>query len=248
MTHHQGGPGRDDEIPDERRASGPGPEAGRRGDPTATDPIPVIPGPSTPQHPAEQSGGPEESAGEHAQPTQAEPTQAEPTQTEPTQAEPTQAEPTQAGERPVTAGGDNGGGRHRSAWRARNWGHLYHTRIRTSTTVLIVMFIVCWVIYGYTSQRYAPPPEPVNAPRQVVRTTEPTFSRSSTTPSSSTSSSPSSSSESSGASSGPSRPGSGGGPVSETGSGQPTTPTNGIVPGFQMPWETTTETTTVPSR
>ncbi|MGW0037530.1 hypothetical protein [Gordonia sp. NPDC003376] len=78
----------------------------------------------------------------------------------------------------------------------RDWRHIYKTRLRTSTAVLLLAFIVCSVIYGYTSQRYAPP-ETASTPR-AVRTTatpEPEYTDPPTTRSSSSSVPSSSSSE-----------------------------------------------------
>jgi hypothetical protein len=70
--------------------------------------------------------------------------------------------------------------------RDRNWKHIYRTRIRTSTAILLVAFLGCWTLYGFTSQRYAPAPTPT-APAQVARTTTPTYySEPSTTYSSTT--------------------------------------------------------------
>ncbi|MFT4042877.1 MAG: hypothetical protein QM673_06930, partial [Gordonia sp. (in: high G+C Gram-positive bacteria)] len=47
--------------------------------------------------------------------------------------------------------------------RPRDWGHIPRTRVRTSTAVVGVLFIVAVVLYGYTSQRYGVV-SPVSAP------------------------------------------------------------------------------------
>ncbi|WLP89904.1 hypothetical protein [Gordonia sp. NB41Y] len=76
----------------------------------------------------------------------------------------------------------------------RDWRHIYKTRIRTSTAVLLVAFIVCSVVYGYTSQRYAAPETGTTSrvvnttPREREYTDPPTTrSSSSSVPSSSSS-------------------------------------------------------------
>lgn len=142
---------------------------------------------------------------------------------------------------------DGTGTPDRRSWRDRNWKYLYHTRIRTSTTILMFAFIVCWVLYGYTSQRYLPPVQPTNS-NQVVRTTTPTYTEPLTTYSSTH---PSTSTSVSGESSGPTGSG-GSNPSSGPGAGQtgssesPSSTTGG---GFQLPFlAPTTTTTTVPSR
>ncbi|MEE3852877.1 hypothetical protein VZC37_21245 [Gordonia sp. LSe1-13] len=56
--------------------------------------------------------------------------------------------------------------------RFRDWGHVYKTRIRTSTAVLVIAFLGSVTLYGYTSQRYGvvePPAAP--APRTTQSTT-----------------------------------------------------------------------------
>lgn len=130
----------------------------------------------------------------------------------------------------------------RRRWRDRNWKHIKGTRVRSGTAILVVLFVACWVMYGYTSQRYAPPEQPSTG-RQVVRTSEPTYREPTTTYSSTTSSSVSSSdSGESSVQSG--APGAGAGEESST--GQSSAPSGGLIPGFRLPWETTT--TTVPTR
>ncbi|OPX14227.1 hypothetical protein [Gordonia sp. i37] len=132
----------------------------------------------------------------------------------------------------------------RRGWRDRNWKHIKGTRVRSGTAILVVLFVACWVMYGYTSQRYAPPEQPSTG-RQVVRTSEPTYREPTTSYSSTTSSSVSSSDsgESSVQSGAPGAPGAG----EESSTGQSSAPSGGLIPGFRLPWETTT-TTTVPTR
>lgn len=64
--------------------------------------------------------------------------------------------------------------------RFRDWGHVYKTRIRTSTAVLVVAFLGSTILYGYTSQRYGvvqPPPPPAPASSTIATTTdEPSWS------------------------------------------------------------------------
>lgn len=82
---------------------------------------------------------------------------------------------------------------HRPRWRSWHWKYIYGTRIRSTTALLAIAFVVCTVLYGYTAQRYgvvAPPPP------QQPRTTQ------STPPAESPSSVPSSRVESSTAPSG----------------------------------------------
>lgn len=50
------------------------------------------------------------------------------------------------------------------------WGHIRGTRVRTSTAVLLVVFIALLTLYGYTSERYGVV-DPAPAPRRAVPTT-----------------------------------------------------------------------------
>ncbi|MYR04862.1 hypothetical protein GTV32_00245 [Gordonia sp. SID5947] len=58
----------------------------------------------------------------------------------------------------------------------RDWRHVYKTRMRTSTAILLVAFLGSVVLYGYTSQRYgvvAPPaPQPARTTQSSTTTTE----------------------------------------------------------------------------
>ena len=129
----------------------------------------------------------------------------------------------------------------------RDWHHIPHTRVRTSTAIVSVLFIVCVIVYGYTSQRYgivdAPAPPPTHHRTSVETTPETTYS----TPSSSY---PSTSEPSgiSGESENPSeRPGQGGA-VPGTQSGQPTTTGGNGFSDFFNNRNNQQETTAVPSR
>ncbi|MFT4086543.1 MAG: hypothetical protein QM658_05215 [Gordonia sp. (in: high G+C Gram-positive bacteria)] len=53
-------------------------------------------------------------------------------------------------------------------------GHIYHTRIRTTTVILVVLFVAGTVLYGFTSTHYGVAPE-VNTPPppRNERTTSP---------------------------------------------------------------------------
>ncbi len=132
----------------------------------------------------------------------------------------------------------------------RDWHHIPHTRVRTSTAIVSALFIVCVIVYGYTSQRYgivdAPAPQPTHHRTSVQTTPESTYS----TPSSSYPST-SESSGVTGESENPSeRPGQGGA-VPGTQSGQPTTTGgNGFSDFFnnRNNQQNQQETTAVPSR
>lgn len=70
---------------------------------------------------------------------------------------------------------------------SRDLGHIPHTRIRTSTAIVGVLFIVCVVLYGYTSQRYGivePPPAPTHHRTTVQTTPSATYSSPTSYPSS----------------------------------------------------------------
>ncbi|NDK92110.1 hypothetical protein GYA93_21445 [Gordonia desulfuricans] len=123
----------------------------------------------------------------------------------------------------------------------RDWRHIYKTRIRTSTAVLLVAFIVCSVVYGYTSQRYAAPETGTTS--RVVNTTprEREYTEPSTTRSSSSSVPSSSSSEESSEPS-VSAPGGSGSP-----SGSPTSTTHHWLDDVPIPGIGTTTTTAPPS-
>ncbi|MGV9671343.1 hypothetical protein ACWDPV_12230 [Gordonia sp. NPDC003504] len=128
--------------------------------------------------------------------------------------------------------------------RDRNWKHIYRTRIRTSTAILLVAFLGCWTLYGFTSQRYAPAPT-TTAPAQVARTTTPTYySEPATTYSSTT---PSVSESVSGE---PSVSGTSGeeGAESAPGTDESSTTTTNKNPFQWLQPNTTNTTTTVPSR
>ncbi|AZG48615.1 hypothetical protein [Gordonia insulae] len=75
--------------------------------------------------------------------------------------------------------------------RHREWRHIYKTRIRTSTAILVALFVAGIVLYGYTSQRYgvvAPPNPPPRTTTSTPTTTEPTTPWSSSTTTTGTSS------------------------------------------------------------
>lgn len=129
----------------------------------------------------------------------------------------------------------------------RDWHHIPHTRVRTSTAIVSVLFIVCVIVYGYTSQRYgivdAPAPQPTHHRTSVETTPETTYS----TPSSSY---PSTSVPSgiSGESENPSEEPGQGGAVPGTQSGQPTTTGGNGFSDFFNNRNNQQETTAVPSR
>ncbi|MCR8897235.1 hypothetical protein NWF34_09765 [Gordonia sp. GONU] len=125
--------------------------------------------------------------------------------------------------------------------------HIGRTSVRISTTILFAVFIVCCVLYGYTSQRYgvvAPePPRPAPKTSQVVDTPvyeEPVPSTFSET----TSGSPSGSSTS--------EPGIDGGTeggTRSTSTPSTTRPTIPGLPGVEIPqFGAPTPTTPVPTR
>ncbi|MFW0787204.1 hypothetical protein AAFP35_22120 [Gordonia sp. CPCC 206044] len=75
----------------------------------------------------------------------------------------------------------------------REWRHIYKTRIRTSTALLVAAFLGCVILYGYTSQRYGVVAAP-SAPTRVSTSTTPSTTTplpSSTTTTTSTSTTPS---------------------------------------------------------
>ncbi|WP_439029600.1 hypothetical protein [Gordonia terrae] len=70
-------------------------------------------------------------------------------------------------------GGSNGREPRRGTF---DWGHIARTRVRTSTAILVAVFIACCILYGYTSQRYGvvdPPARP--APTSTTQTVEPSY-------------------------------------------------------------------------
>ncbi|GAC66556.1 hypothetical protein [Gordonia soli] len=72
----------------------------------------------------------------------------------------------------------------------RDWRHLWRTRIRTSTFILVVAFVGMLALYGYTSERYGvvePPQRPT--PVRTTPTPTETWTPSSTSPTSTSSSS-----------------------------------------------------------
>ncbi|MEE4021811.1 hypothetical protein V1Y59_01870 [Gordonia sp. PKS22-38] len=127
--------------------------------------------------------------------------------------------------------------------RFRDWGHVYKTRIRTSTAVLVIAFLGSVILYGYTSQRYGvvePPTAP--APRSTQSTTtEPSWT---STPSSTVTSTTTTTDSVETGTDGEPQTG------AETGQEQTTTETTG--PGLpQLPFPNfggNQETTTVPER
>ncbi|MCF3939833.1 hypothetical protein VX037_01715 [Gordonia sp. Z-3] len=63
--------------------------------------------------------------------------------------------------------------------RFRDWGHVYKTRLRTSTAVLLIAFLGSSILYGYTSQRYGvvqPPAAPARTSVSTTVTPEPSWS------------------------------------------------------------------------
>ncbi|AZZ81390.1 MULTISPECIES: hypothetical protein [Gordonia] len=148
------------------------------------------------------------------------------------------------------SGGQDDGRRRRSF----RWDqHIGRTSIRISTAILLVVFILCCVLYGYTSQRYGivspEPPRPAPRTSQVVE--EPTYEEPlpSTTYEESTSKTPSGSTTG--------EPGVEGGtdaplPPGETRSpSQQSAPRNTIpgLPGVEIPnFGAPTPTTPVPTR
>ena len=130
----------------------------------------------------------------------------------------------------------------------RDWHHIPHTRVRTSTAIVSVLFIVCVVLYGYTSQRYGivePPPAPTHHRTTVQTTPSATYSSPTSYPSSTE---PSDSlAPSVGGSEEPGAPGEQGTQTGEP-SGQPTTTSrNGPFDLFNRQTQQN-ETPAVPSR
>lgn len=152
-------------------------------------------------------------------------------------------------ERTVTtsAPSDEIGDPHRLRHR-RDWHHIPHTRIRTSTAIVSVLFIVCVVLYGYTSQRYgivdAPAPQPTHQRTTVETTPQSTYSTPSSYPSTSEPSGVT------GESGNPSEQPGEGGAAPGNQSGQPTTTgSNGFSDFFgRNNQQNQQETTAVPSR
>ncbi|MFT4126736.1 MAG: hypothetical protein QM662_10960 [Gordonia sp. (in: high G+C Gram-positive bacteria)] len=73
----------------------------------------------------------------------------------------------------------------------QHWAHIYHTRVRTSTVLLIAVFLVSWVLLGYTTQRYhhdevQARPTPVATTTEPIETAEPTTESSESSESSTT--------------------------------------------------------------
>ncbi|WP_238422896.1 hypothetical protein [Gordonia sp. 'Campus'] len=130
--------------------------------------------------------------------------------------------------------------------RRRDWRHIARTRARTSTVLLVGVFLLCCVLYGYTSQRYGivdPPARP--APKSTTQTVEPSYEAPSSTFSSTTEESSSTTDTSSGVD--------GTEGTSGTDSQVPTTtttrPTVPGLPNIPIPgFGGQTPTTTVPTR
>lgn len=152
-----------------------------------------------------------------------------------------------------SSGTDSGSRLRRLRWKK----YVGNTTIRVSSVVLLVVFIACCLLYGYTSQRYGvvSPEPPRPAPRTTQYTPEPTYERlpetSTTVPSTSAESSESQFPL-------PGEPGSPGtgqpGESSDRGrssDGGPTTdaPTIPGLPGVEIPrFGAPTQTTPVPTR
>ncbi|MGV9825353.1 hypothetical protein [Gordonia sp. NPDC003429] len=71
------------------------------------------------------------------------------------------------------------GGSNHGIRRPRDWGHIPRTRIRTSTALVTVLFVVSVILYGYSSQRYgvvSPAPEPVRRPTTATYSPTPSLS------------------------------------------------------------------------
>ncbi|MCR5976843.1 hypothetical protein GDN83_03620 [Gordonia jinghuaiqii] len=72
-------------------------------------------------------------------------------------------------------GGSGRRGRRRLPFR---WGqHIGRPTIRVSTAILLFVFVLCCVLYGYTSQRYGvvEPQAPRPTPKPTVEVVEPTY-------------------------------------------------------------------------
>ncbi|MGV9711699.1 hypothetical protein ACWDTI_13665 [Gordonia sp. NPDC003424] len=61
-------------------------------------------------------------------------------------------------------------GRHHQQSGKRHWGHIYGTRIRTTTAAMIVVFLALLALYGWTSQHYGvvAPVQPTPAPKTTT--------------------------------------------------------------------------------
>ncbi|ANY24420.1 MULTISPECIES: hypothetical protein [Gordonia] len=100
---------------------------------------------------------------------------------DPTQIIPTQGIPPQD---PPPQESPSGSDRRRRI----DWGHIARTRIRTSTAILVAVFLACCVLYGYTSQRYGVvAPAPARPAPTSSQTVEPTYEPPPSTTSSTTS-------------------------------------------------------------
>ncbi|MFE0751569.1 hypothetical protein [Gordonia sp. NPDC058843] len=87
----------------------------------------------------------------------------------PTQIIPTDGIPPQ--DPPPQQSPDESDGRRRI-----DWGHIARTRLRTSTAILVAVFLACCVLYGYTSQRYGVvAPAPARPAPTTSQTVEPTY-------------------------------------------------------------------------
>ncbi|WP_232715482.1 hypothetical protein [Gordonia metallireducens] len=151
---------------------------------------------------------------------------------------------------PGSDGSEHDGGRRRRIFRWNQ--HIGRTSIRISTAILFAVFIVCCVLYGYTSQRYGvvspEPPRPAPRTSQVVD--QPTYEQPlPSTYERTTSESPSESSTTGG-------PGSDGGTETPVPPGQTPTPSQSTtrptipgLPGVEIPqFGAPTPTTPVPTR
>ncbi|EON30836.1 MULTISPECIES: hypothetical protein [Gordonia] len=128
-----------------------------------------------------------------------------------------------------------------------DWGHIARTRVRTSTAILVAVFLACCVLYGYTSQRYGVvAPAPARPAPTTSQTVEPTYEPPPTTSSTTTTSTEPSTTDTTGG-----VEGTDGTSTDGTGSQTPSTSRETIpgLPNIPFPnFGGQTPTTTVPTR
>ncbi|MCX2756328.1 hypothetical protein [Gordonia sp. 4N] len=129
------------------------PNSPRRNGPGGDRPDENLPHESLPREERPGEGGPGRDIPADDAPTQIIPSQGIPPESPPPQHSP-----------------DESDGR-----RGHDWRHIARTRLRTSTAILVTVFLACCVLYGYTSQRYGVVYSPARPAPTTSQTVEPTY-------------------------------------------------------------------------
>ena len=124
--------------------------------------------PNSPRRNEPAGDRPDESLPHDEQPGEGGPGRDIPADDAPTQIIPTQGIPPEAP--PPQQSPDESDGK-----RGHDWQHIARTRMRTSTAILVTVFLACCVLYGYTSQRYGVVYSPARPAPTTSQTVEPTY-------------------------------------------------------------------------